>query len=168
MARKIKIWKYLRAISGFNTPIFGINWNPPDDEKKVVRSLIHFFEDRRVLFVPYHLEIQSHVLTSVSEIRAKLSDSIDHLPERSPALPHVQAMRAACRNMISGEFGDFRNFQIELRLNHGEQNPAGFLVALGEFRAKFGIQIGALSAMYGISVHEELASIIPDETDIAE
>jgi len=48
-------------LTGFSLPFFGVQWTPPADEREIVRGLLTALEDRRVLFVPYHLEVVSQV-----------------------------------------------------------------------------------------------------------
>ena len=40
-------------LSGFSTPIFGVQWEPPVIDRDVARRVISFLEDRRVLYDPY-------------------------------------------------------------------------------------------------------------------
>jgi len=105
--------------------------NVPEPQRKVVRGLLAFLEDRRVLYNPYNIEIEREVSESVLEIRRELTRAIQALPEDSPAAPALRAMRAACREYLDG-------FQ---RLPH----HMGFMLALGELRAHFGLQIAFLA-----------------------
>ncbi len=59
----------VHRLSGFSLPFFGVQWTPPADEREIVRGLLTAMEDRRVLFVPYNLEVVSQVTSSVLQIR---------------------------------------------------------------------------------------------------
>jgi len=56
-------------LTGFSLLFFGVQWTPPADEREIVRGLLMALEDRRVLFVPHHLEVVSQVTSSVLQIR---------------------------------------------------------------------------------------------------
>ena len=54
-SHKIRFKEIIRRLTGFSTPFFGISWQPPESERKTIRKLFNFLEDRRVLFNPYML-----------------------------------------------------------------------------------------------------------------
>jgi hypothetical protein len=149
--------------TGFSIPIFGVQWNPPVDERKVVRKLIRAVEDRRVLFVPMYLEQPSQVTASVLEIRGLLTSALQDIPDDSAAAAPLRAMRAACRRFLEEPRPDFPHLSHRhWRPDHGRDDggPA-FFVSLGELRATFGFYVATLACGYGIDVEEELASIMP-------
>ena len=39
-------------MTGLSCPIFGISWNPSEDETAIAARIIRYLEDRRVLFNP--------------------------------------------------------------------------------------------------------------------
>ena len=87
-------------LTGFSLPFSGVQWTPPADEREIVRGLLTALEDRRVLFVPHHLEVVSHVTSSVLQIREILTKTLQALPETSRAAGSIRAMRAACRRFL--------------------------------------------------------------------
>ena len=150
-------------LTGFSIPIFGVQWNPPIDERKVVRRLIRALEDRRVLFVPLNLEEPRQVTDSVLEIRGLLTTALQDVPDDSAAAGPLRAMRAACRRFLEEPRPEFPHVsRRRLRPDH-DRDEAGpsFFVALGELRATFGLHVATLACGYGIDVEEELASILP-------
>jgi hypothetical protein len=64
-------------ITGFSTPLFGVQWTPPRVDVKVAREVMVFLEDRRVLYSPYEAEVPEHVMSSVFEIRCFLGASFE-------------------------------------------------------------------------------------------
>ena len=60
-------------LTGFSLPFFGVQWTPPADEREIVRGLMTSLEDRRVLFVPHHIEVVSHVTSSVLDTDQNLA-----------------------------------------------------------------------------------------------
>ncbi len=150
---KYKFSEIASRITGISIPIFGISWNPPESERKIIRSLLIFLEDRRVLYNPFAFEMEHQVTYSILQIRETLTKTIQHLSERSGAVPVLKAMQAACR-----EYLDSSNDPSEF----GWHNY-GFLAHLGRLRAIFGYHIVQLAVMYGIDVEGELAKILPPE-----
>lgn len=56
----MKFQQIIARLTGFSTPVFGIQWNPPESQRTVARRVIAFLEDRRVLFVPSEMESPDH------------------------------------------------------------------------------------------------------------
>lgn len=150
-------------LTGFSLPFFGVQWTPPADEREIVRALLTALEDRRVLFVPHHLEVVSQVTSSVLQVREVLTKTLQVLPEASRATDSVRAMRVACRRFLEEPPADFRNLMRWHYARHSgeEEGSPSFFVALGELRATFGTHIAALAYQYGLDVEADLASILP-------
>lgn len=148
-------------LTGFSTPLGGLSWKPPVAERDEVRAFLTTLEDRRVLFNPYHLEVESQVVHSVTEIRQRCTKALASLPEGSHAVGPVRAIRAACRRFLDEPHEDFRFFD-DRRFGRHREGP-GFFTALGELRAAIGAQIAILALQYQIELEAELASIVPAE-----
>lgn len=164
---KIAAKSLARRLTGFSLPFFGVQWTPPTDEREIIRRFLTALEDRRVLFVPYHLEVVSQVTSSVLQTRELLTQTLQTLPETARAAGAVRAMRAACRRFLEEPHPDFRNlppWHGRGRFDDEDGSPP-FFVALGELRATFGTHIAALAYQYGIDVEGELASILPAPDD---
>jgi hypothetical protein len=151
---KINFKKIAKSLTGISTPVFGISWNPPESDREIIRKLITFLEDRRALYNPYDMETPVWVMHSVLEIRKKLTDTLMQLDKDSDIVPHLQAMRAACRK-----------FMDETERQNRSQYPyfGNIFTALGEMRAIFGIHIAQLCVKYGIDIESDLATILPIE-----
>jgi hypothetical protein len=78
----------------------GVSWQPIDLEVSAARRVIAFLEDRRVLYAPDSLEVPSHCVESVLEIRRFLSSELD--PGGRARLPTLAARggRRACRGLL--------------------------------------------------------------------
>jgi hypothetical protein len=159
-----------RRITGFSTPLGGVQWEPPEDERKVARAFLTFLEDRRVLFNPYQLEVEEQVIQSLLTIREKATDALARLTDRSQATAPIKAIRAACRRFLDEPHADYRHLEhrrwprADLDRATG-RTDSGFFVALGELRATVGMQVAALAVAYGLPVDDDLASILPAEDE---
>ena len=159
--KRLGLKEIASRITGFSTPFGGISWKAPTAERDEVRRFLTALEDRRVLFNSYHLEIESQVTHSVTEIRQLCTDVLVSLSEKSPATGPLRAIRAACRRFLDEPREDFRNFD---HYGFGRQREGpGFFTSLGELRATIGAQIAILAVHYRIELEAELASIIPAE-----
>jgi hypothetical protein len=149
MPAKKKLLKYQEIatrVSGLQP--WGVEWVPPEPDRKIVRDVLTFFEDRRVLYNPCAWELADEVMQSVLRIRDVLTDAIQRLGEDSNAAPAMRAMRAACREYLD----DSRQ-----RYSHD------LSIGLGRLRALFGTQIAFLAYVYRVDLEEDLASIIPPQ-----
>jgi hypothetical protein len=152
----------LSRLTGFSIPIFGVSWDPPEAERATARKVLAFLEDRRVLYNPFHLEMEEHCIRSVIEIRHFLTDVIGSLPSESKLVEHLRAIRAACRQLLddSGPGGRRR-----VRPYYGGHHETEFFTALGELRATIGIHVAAIAVMHGLDVERELAKVLPPASE---
>jgi len=149
--------KILGRVNGVSVPIFGISWNPVDEEKRAAREVLAFLEDRRVLYYPEEREGAQYCRQSVEEIRKALTQCLAELSSSSSAdiVKYLKRFRKACRAFcdVIGRPG----FDQE---NHVVQRSV-LAQELGRLKRVAGPTVGALSVAYGIDVEDELASIIP-------
>lgn len=140
-----------KRITGISTPIFGISWNPPANEREIARGLLLFLEDKRALSYEQYCEYSPHVTESIINIRSELTNTLRSAAENSPMVEPLKAMRAACRKFLD-----------ESQVRHGRSYlDHQTWIALGELRGVFGLHIARLCAMYGIDASEELCQIMP-------
>jgi hypothetical protein len=161
-ARKgsLKIADLARRITGLSTPILGASWKPPAADRDTVRAFIVFLEDRRVLFNPFHLEVEYQVKQSILQIREQCTKAIGVLPDDSFAIPPLRGIRAACHRFLDEPLTHGSRFHQ--RDFYGPEGPE-FFTALGEFRATVGAYVARLAVLYKIDLEPELASIVPAE-----
>jgi len=170
--------EFLRSITGISTPVFGISWTPPKSEREVIRQLILFLEDRRVLF---HYYFQSrlpilYIAQSILEIRRELTNYLQELDESSKAVPSLRAMRAACRKCLDAfeqhNVGaeEFREYPEKPKSLFQDTLAVALIASLGEMRGIFGLHIAELCVMYGIELEGDIVRIIPmpDTGDISD
>ena len=68
-----------------------MSWQPTDLEVSAARRVIAFLEDRRVLYAPDSLEVPSHSVESVLEIRRFLSGELGKLETGSEFAASLRA-----------------------------------------------------------------------------
>jgi hypothetical protein len=154
----MKFKEVISRITGFSVPVFGVSWNPPQPEVTTARRVLAFLEDRRVLYNPYHLEVEDQCFSSVIEIRKFLTDIIGQLGQDSKLGDHLRGIRAACRAFLNETSPG--SSRVHRPHWHGPFDSS-FFTALGELRASIGVHIAAIAVMHGLDVEGELESILP-------
>ena len=183
----MKFSEVASRLTGFSTPLFGVSWTPPQADRAVVRQIVVFLEDRRVLYDPYEAERPEWAVQSVLEIRGFLTDQLVTGGLTDELATHVMAMRAACRRFLdtrnpagfpaipdvesaAPEEGPAQRQRLRAQSHdvYGGLGPANtwvFNQALGEWRATMGIHLAQLAAKYGVDIPDHLAAVIPLEPD---
>ncbi len=151
--KKIAFREIAKRITGVSIPIFGIQWNPPESEREVVRETFIFLEDRRALYNDYAHELDHEVTESILAIRNELTSSLKRLAESSEAVASLKAMRAACREYLDSTRSEGRRWN----------GPFSFMTQLGRFRAIIGMHVAYLAVKYGIDIDGELSRVVPAE-----
>jgi hypothetical protein len=154
---RLKAKEIARRLTGISTPIGGVSWSPPPDERDKARRLLIYLSDRRALYQPYHMEIGPYVIESVLDIRKRLTAELEDLRDDSVLRDSIRAMQAACRRFLDQTQGenDTKWYRFEPII----------LSSLGELRGVFGIHIGRIACAYDLELENQLAAIIPSEPD---
>lgn len=156
----MKFTEIANRLTGISTPLGGASWQPAELEIGTARRLVAALEDRRVLYAPHELEVPSHCVHSVIEIRHLLSGELGKLDRSSELAESVRAMRAACRKFLDRVGTDGRN--TILYANHpGHYESWTFYSALGELRGTFGVHLAKIAAQFKLDMEDGLASILP-------
>jgi len=150
-------------LTGISTPLGGASWQPAELEIAGARRVIFFLEDRRVLYEPSEMEMPSHCVHSVIEIRHRLSDELGKLDGGSELSASLRAMRTACRKFLERVGTDGRD-GIHYANGGGYQSWT-FGSALGELRGTFGVHVARIAAAFKLDVEDRLASILPANAD---
>lgn len=154
-----------RRLTGISCPIFGVTWDPGVAKVTFARRVLTYLEDRRVLFVPWDMEVPEHCVQSILDIRRFLTDQLGHLDDKEEDIaPHLRAMRASCR-----QFLDVTSALMDDPMGLRPFMPGTpvwmFNDALGELRGVFGIHVAQLSAKFGVDIEDDLATILPAPAD---
>jgi hypothetical protein len=158
--KHVKASEIANRLTGFSTPLGGVSWQPTEPEVTAARRLISFLEDRRVLYSPSELEVPSHCVHSVIEIRHFLSEELGKLDTASQFASNLRAMRAASRKFLDRVGSDGE--EVSLYANHpGHWASWTFYSAIGELRGAFGVHLAMIAARSKLDVEDDLASILP-------
>lgn len=158
---RIKGQHLLSRLGGFSSPLGGVSLRLPESERDVVRGVIIYLEDRRVLYVDMILEIPEQVTGSLLEIRKELTSAMKRVAANSPAAKSFEAMRAECRRFLSEPPPQFPNIGMASDTGSHRGMDAGFFANLGRLRSAFGQQLAELAYLYDLDLSDELASILP-------
>jgi hypothetical protein len=124
-------------------------------EKVVVRNLLRFLENRRVLYSGFAEEHVSEVINSVHQIRNRLGEDIERLDEDSKAARTVREMQGACRNFLS-RIASLPKVSEGQIMYFEWQHTEVFILALVELRTIFDSRTDELYEKYGIKRGERL------------
>jgi len=156
----MKFSEIANRLTGISTPFGGASWQPAEMEIAAARRVIAFLEDRRVLYEPGQMEVPSHCVHSVIEIRHRLSDELGKLDSGFELGASLRAMRAACHKFLE-RVGTDGERVIHFANDHGHYASWTFYGALGELRGTFGIHVAKIAAQFRLDVEDGLASILP-------
>jgi len=131
---------------------------PTLHEIQVAKNLIAFFEDRRVLYDLYEIEVPKRAFQSVEIVRKELTKVKAELNTEVTLSKRVTDMRVACRKF----FEEVREVDMnELRWNPDDPNWNRFCNALSALRMVFGLQLAGIAQDYKISLEESLQMLVP-------
>jgi uncharacterized protein (DUF2235 family) len=156
----MKFSEITTRLTGISCPIFGVQWNPPEADVVVAHRLISYLEDRRVLYNPNTLEVPSHCVESVLDMRRVLTHELGHGKLSIEFDASLRAMRLACRKFLDDVQSDGGRI-VDFGFDRGHYASWVFLPALGELRAIFGIHLARIASQHGLDIEEPLAKILP-------
>jgi hypothetical protein len=127
----------------------GVQWEWTDSERDAIHDLIVFLEPKRVLTVPYELEIMHEVVASLIAIRNQLTQTLQRLYDTAKSAVLVDEMReAVVRFLIVAGREEF----VTLRV----------VAHLGELRGLFVTDIRVLAHTFGLTVRGMLGRALAD------
>jgi hypothetical protein len=157
----MKFSEIANRLTGISTPLGGVSWAASELEISAARRIIAFLEDRRVLYAASELEVPSHCVHSVLELRRFLSAEVGKLDDGSDLAASLRAMRAACRKFLDRVGVD--GSEVTLYANHhGHYASWTFYSALGEMRGTFGVHLARIATEFKLDIEDGLASILPE------
>lgn len=130
--------------------------------RQIASRVILTLENCRALFNDYELEVPSHVISSITNLRQSLTDQLQNLDQDDILSKQLRVMRAACRKFQDYALDEYGNSK-PIRIDLFESRPSlwQFCTALGELRASCGIALAILMNEYGLSCESDLAKILP-------
>ena len=144
--------KRLTGLSGGIGPLQGgVQWEYVRTNAELARRVIDFLEDKRVLTEHYHREDYDATRESADKIRNFLTMELMNEDGGGDLADALKWIRTACKNFITAAGPDSRDFERDQR--YYESMLRGFREAVGE-------ELGHISEVYGVPLHE-LAAIVP-------
>lgn len=135
-------------LTGISVLLAGVSWDWTESERDAIRDMLVFLEDRRALTADHHREYSPHVIESILEIRRRLTETLQRLPEDAKSALLVEDMRAACRAFLDA-------------VGHDPWMSPDFGERLGALRGVFGLNLAILVDKFGIEVHGPLREVLP-------
>ena len=158
MKPKLIFKEIASKITGFSTPVFGVSWEPPNNDREIAKSVVNFLEDRRVLYNPSELEDPQHCISSVLEIRRFLTEKMNDLDQNCELAKNLGTMRSACRKFLDSA----QILDRGLKFSHRPSYDSWvFYSSLGEMRGIFGMCLSQILLSFGLDIEKDLASILP-------
>lgn len=147
-------WRELIGrITGVSTPVFGISWTPPETEVEIARDLLIYLEDRRFLYTPFEDEDAGHIIQSIDQTRDVMTGFLQRAESKSEITKCITTLRAVSRNFMSRVGAESSSAGIALGFE--------YILALGELRSAFGLQIAIVARAYGLNVADPLVDVLP-------
>lgn len=138
----------------------GVPWEFREAERDMVRSLITSLEDNRLLFADLDIIDDHYFWHAIIPIRHALTKTLQDIGETSGAVPHLKAMRAACRKCVDKL--SVPGFEVP---DEDARKRTLRGVAIGELRSTIGLHLAFLCVAYNIDLEEHLATILPHTDD---
>ena len=150
----MKFQQILKNVTGFSTPIFGIQWTPPQWASDLAEETLVYLSDKRVLFNRFDMENAEHCIQSVDNIREHLGSQRQKLKGSKELDSSLATMQKACRRFIDYVgHPKYSGFEKPIQESILENE-------LQRLRSSFGKQVATLSISFGVDVIDELASTI--------
>ena len=149
----------LTGISGGNAALSGgLQWDIVASDRDVVVQLIDELEDKRLLWEDTTREHSDRCAASASFMREFIGTLL-----RTPGLG--RGVKAELK-IMRGHFRTFMSNLTDAGLDRpGVVDPMALERVIGWLRKPIGDQVGLLAAQYNIEVSEDLARIVPHQSD---
>lgn len=154
---KLRGQQLTSRLTGIPTPVAGMDWKPPVEERDKGRRLLSSLADQRALHYPYDKEIGSFVVQSILDILARITRDKEALSEGSILRCILGGMQAACRKFLDENQSPSAGY--------GWPYEAQLHCTLGELRALLGIHIARIACAYDLEVDACLRDILPPEAE---
>ncbi|MHC4487985.1 MAG: DUF6650 family protein [Planctomycetota bacterium] len=154
---KLKGRDLANRLMGISTPVGGITWKAPIDERGKAERLLVYLAGQRALHYPYDREIGSFVVQSILDTRERVSRDIEALSMDSILRQILRGMQAGCRKFLDENQSPSAGY--------GWPYEAQLYCTLGELRALLGIHIARIACAYDLEVDACLGDILPPEPE---
>lgn len=150
-------WRLPWRLTGFSTPVVGMQWEHNGGDREVVRRVLNALEDRRVLFAEYGAEVAEHCIMSAIQIRQILTEEMNTRGISDGLECALKDLRAVFTAFVDA-------LESEKAYHHG-LNMFGITAALASLRSLVGERLAPLCAEHDIEITGKLSMIVPDSSD---
>lgn len=154
---KLRGKELVSRLMGIPTPVGGIDWDPPAEERGRAGQVLAHLAEQPVLCDPYDMAIGSFVTQSILVTRERLGGELEGLAGDSVLTEGLRAMQAACRMFLEENQSP--------RSGYGSPYEAQLHSTLGALRALIGIHITRIACAYDLGVDAHLEGVLPPEPD---
>jgi hypothetical protein len=154
---KLKGRELAVRLIGIPTPVGGVDWDPPAEERDRARQVLAHLAEQPVLCDPYDVAIGSFITQSILVTRERLGGELEGLARDSVLTEGLRAMQADCRVFLEENQSP--------RSGYGSPYEAQLHSTLGALRALFGIHVTRIACAYDLEVDAHLEGILPPEPD---
>lgn len=145
-------------VTGFSTPIGGVQWTPPIDERQIIHRFLKQMADRRLIRHWHGGFEYASVVRSCETIRNNVTHTISELSPESPTIAKVETVRDAIhifQNIIEEEYPKSR---YDYKNLHGEATPkTAIFEALAEMRRVVGGSLKVISDGFDLPLPDGIA-----------
>lgn len=152
---KLRGKELVSRLMGIPTPVGGIDWDPPAEERDRAGEVLAHLAEQPVLCDPYDMAIGSFVTQSILVAREWLGGELEGLAGDSVLAEGLRAMQAACRMFLEENQSP--------RSGYGSPYEAQLHSTLGALRALIGIHITRIACAHDLEVDARLEGVLPPE-----
>jgi hypothetical protein len=154
-------WERIASrITGFSTPVGGVDWDPPVPQITAAERAITYLESKGLLYTEFQWENPNQCYADASALRDELTRQMLELPKESFVYRQLDAMRDACR-VFRERLMKWKLYTVPYYADLNDKQRADFLQALGGLRDACGKQIMILQVEYNIDVADHLKACLP-------
>lgn len=154
--------EFIRSLTGITTPVFGVSWSAPPDEREAVYKLIQQLRDHRLITGVGHSGFAFvQVIASLTRARSEVTLGLSSLQSESKGRPCLENIRVALQifqDLVEVDFP--RNLDAERPVEYGDlmgkRNLRDLFVdACVRMQEKIGENVASLAQLYGIPLTDD-------------
>jgi hypothetical protein len=143
----------LPKLTGIGIGPVSASWEVTPTDAEIAQRVLTICEDRRVLFNNADAENPTYCIESVLQLRQKLSEVLQGLPNETGLPQHLRLMADACRTFLD-TVGDAPAPNVR------EYDFSKLWHAVEQLRRTFGVHLSVLVAKYELGIPQQLVGLV--------